>query len=153
VRTEGSVRDLKSGLRLQGAGVHHLDGTTALAWVRSRHLQVLRDRRWVPVEGLDPTRTEHAAQVLAQALARLDDPVTVQRAAWAVGPRLRRDERLGAFGLVDLGRGARGALASGSVRTVPARASGTEVPFAFPAPQTWEALAPFRSDGCAVPGS
>ena len=41
------VRDIYSGLDLPGAGCTTFDGNDALAWVRSRHLEVLRNRVWV----------------------------------------------------------------------------------------------------------
>jgi len=40
-------RDTASGLVIEEAGVHHLDGTQALAYVRSRHFEELKDGVWV----------------------------------------------------------------------------------------------------------
>src|SRR5207253_9978950 len=100
VRGYRPVRDVRAQLDLATAGVHHLDGRGALAWVRSRSPQVLVDGRWVADPAIDPTRTAHAREVLSQVAARLDDPLTVQRAAWAAGPNLRRDDDLGLRGMV-----------------------------------------------------
>ena len=150
VRVERPTRDVRARLDLATAGEHRLDGRGALAWVRSRSPQVLVDGRWVGDTTADPTRTAHAKDVLTQVAARLDDPVTVQQAAWSVGPRLRRDDDLGPVGMVALGRSLQDALASGHEVTVPARARGTAVPFAFVTPETTRALQPLVSDGCAA---
>ena len=152
VRTRAPLRDRKSGLDLPRAGVHELDGAGALAWVRSRHPEVLVDGRWVPDPASDPTRTTHAAQVLRQVADHLDDPVTVQRVAWSAGPTLRRDDGLDPAGLVRLGQDLRTAVRS-PVLTVPARASGTDVPFAFVTEATTRALAPLRTRSCSGAGN
>lgn len=149
VRVDRPTRDVRARLDLSSAGAHHLDGRGALAWVRSRSPQVLVDGRWTRDPTADPTRTTHARDVLTQVADRLDDPVTVQRAAWSVGPRLRRDGDLGPLGMLALGRSLRDALAAGREVTVPARVRGTAVPFAFVTPATTRALEPLASDGCA----
>jgi LCP family protein required for cell wall assembly len=148
VRVDRPIRDVRAQLDLGTAGVHHLDGRGALAWVRSRSPQVLVDGRWVADAAADPTRTTHAREVLSQVASRLDDPLTVQRAAWEVGPSLRRDDDLGARGMVVLGRAMQDALDAGREVTVPARLRGTAVPFAFVTPETTRALEPLVSDRC-----
>ena len=145
VRTTAPVRDRRAALSLERAGLHRLDGRHALAWVRSRHPEVLVDGRWVPDPTSDPTRTSHAVEVLTQVRAHLDDPVSVQRGAWDVGPRLRRDRGLGAAELVRLGAALGAATQANRLVSVPARLSGTEVPFAFVTPETEQALRPLRS--------
>ena len=147
VTAERPTRDRRAKLDL-AAGVHQLDGRGALAWVRSRSPLVLVDGRWVPDPTADPTRTAHAKEVMSGVVAELDDPVALQRAAWSVGPRLRRDDDLGATRLVALARSLRAALDSGSEVTVPARVSGTAVPFAFVTAETTRALEPLVSTGC-----
>jgi len=148
VRVARPTRDVRAELDLPTAGEQHLDGHGALAWVRSRSPQVLADGQWVPDRAADPTRTSHAKEVLSQLVRRLDDPLTIQRAAWAVGPRLRRDDGLGTTGLVRLARSLQDALDDGSEVTVPARVRGTSVPFAFVTPETTRALQPLVSEGC-----
>ncbi|HET8768636.1 MAG TPA: hypothetical protein VFM86_15025, partial [Pedococcus sp.] len=108
--------------------------------------------RWVPDPASDPTRTTHAAQVLRQVADHLDDPVAVQRAAWSAGPTLRRDDGLDPAGLVRLGQDLRTAVRS-PVVTVPVRASGTDVPFAFVIEETTRALAPLRTRSCSGAGN
>lgn len=148
VKTAGPLRDRRARLALDSAGVHHLDGSQALAWVRSRHPEVLVDGRWRRPADADPTRTRHAVEVLGQAADRLDSPLTVQRALWRAGPRVRRDDGLGPRGLAALALGLRSALESGRVSTVPVELTETEVPVAFPTSETDEALEPFRTPGC-----
>ena len=149
VSVDRPTRDRRARLDL-AAGVHQLDGRGALAWVRSRSPLVLVDGQWVPDPTADPTRTAHAKEVLSDVVAQLDDPVAVHRAGWSVGPRLRRDDDLGATGMVALARSLRDALDAGGEVTVPARVSGTAVPFAFVTPGTTKALEPLVSAGCGA---
>jgi polyisoprenyl-teichoic acid--peptidoglycan teichoic acid transferase len=142
------TRDRRAQLDLPG-GTQRLDGRQALAWVRSRHPQVQRAGKWVADPAADPTRSTHAAQVLGTVSARLDDPVTVQRALWAAGPSLRRDGGLGVPQLLALAKALRGAAAAGVV-TVPAQFEDTTVPFAFVTDATTAALRPLQSPGCAA---
>jgi LCP family protein required for cell wall assembly len=148
VTTTEPLRDRRSGLLLPRAGTQALDGEQALAWVRSRQPEALRHGRWVPVTDADRTRTTHAVDVMRQAAGALDDPFAAQRAAWAVGPRVRRDGGLGALEGASLARHLRQALSAGRVSTVPVRQTTTTVPVAFPTAGTEAALEPFRSASC-----
>jgi LCP family protein required for cell wall assembly len=148
VATREPLRDDKSGLHLPRAGTQLLDGEQALAWVRSRQPEVLRDGRWVPVADVDRTRTTHAVEVLGQSADALGAPLTAQRAAWAVAPRVRRDADLGVVEMASLARHLREALAADRVSTVPARQTTTKVPVAFPTSGTEAALEPFRTGSC-----
>jgi LCP family protein required for cell wall assembly len=150
VSTREPLRDLKAGLSLPRAGRHHLGGEQALAWVRSRQPEVLRDGRWTPLAGADRTRTSHAVDVLEQAAAGLDGPVAAHRALWALGPRLRRDDGLGVRATASLALDLRAAVAAGRVRTAPARSTSTEVPVAFATAETRAALAPFQTPSCTT---
>ena len=152
VRTTAPLRDRRARLSLKHPGVHRLDGRGALAWVRSRHPEVRVNGHWEPDASSDPTRTQHAIEVLSQVRAGLDDPVTVQRAAWGAGPRLRRDDGLGVTQLVRLGNALGSATAAHRLVTVPARLTGTQVPFAFVTAQTRQVLAPLRTSSCPAPG-
>lgn len=151
VRTATPLRDRRAQLLLDSPGLHHLDGRAALAWVRSRHPEAQVNGRWVPDDTSDPTRTAHAVDVLSQVRAGLDDPLTAQRAAWGVGPRLRRDGGLGPAGLLRLGEALGSATEANRLVSVPARLTDTEVPFAFVTAQTRQVLAPLRSSSCPVP--
>lgn len=152
VRTANPVRDRRAALSLETAGVHALDGRQALAWVRSRQPEVFAAGAWVPDSSSDPTRTRHAVEVLTQVREHLDDPVSVQRAAWEVGPRLRRDRGLGVPELLRFGDALSSATEANRLVSVPARLSGTEVPFAFVTPETERVLGPLRSRRCPAPG-
>ena len=87
VEVPAPVRDSHSGLLIERAGNHHVDGATALAMVRSRHPEEQVDGRWVPAT-VDPDgRTETAGAVLA-AMADAGDrtavrPWRLQQLAWA----------------------------------------------------------------------
>jgi LCP family protein required for cell wall assembly len=148
VTTREPLRDNKSGLRLPRAGTQVLDGAQALAWVRSRQPEALRDGRWVPVTDADRTRTAHAVEVIGQAADGLADPLAAQRAAWSVAPRVRRDADLGVVEMASLARHLREALAANRVGTVPVRQTTTWVPVAFPTSGTEAALEPFRTESC-----
>lgn len=149
VSTPAPMRDRRARLAIPAAGTHHLGGEQALAWVRSRHPEVLVGGRWTTPADADPTRSQHALDVLGQTAGRLDDPLTVQRALWSVGPRLRRDGGLGVVAAGSLARDLRAALHSGRLSTVPVRQSATAVPMAFPTRDTDTALEPFRTRTCA----
>jgi polyisoprenyl-teichoic acid--peptidoglycan teichoic acid transferase len=148
VRTSAPVRDRRAQLLLPTAGTHRLDGAQALAWVRSRNPEVQVDGRWVPDTASDPTRTRHAADVLGQVRAQVDDPVTAQRALWGVGPSLRRDDGLGPVGLARLASDLSDVVRAKRSVTVPARYTTTAVPFAFMTPQTHTALEPLATRSC-----
>lgn len=152
VSTTAPTRDDRAGLHLDRPGPHHLDGQQALAWVRSRHPQVLVDGRWASPAHWDPTRTSHAVEVLGQVTERLDGPLAAHRVAWSAAPRVRRDTGLGVREAASLALDLRAALQSGRVRTVPARMTTTQVPLAFVTPETEEALRPLRSASCTSSG-
>jgi hypothetical protein len=143
------MRDRRARLAIPAAGTHQLGGEQALAWVRSRHPEVLVGGRWTTPADADLTRSHHALDVLGQTAGLLDDPLTVQRALWSVGPRLRRDGGLGVVAAGSLARDLRAALHSGRLSTVPVRQSATAVPIAFPTRDTDTALEPFRTHTCA----
>ncbi len=63
--TDNPARDLKSGLNLPG-GCAPADGYMTLAWVRSRHMEVLVDGTWRGVGGSDFARQERQRDILFQ---------------------------------------------------------------------------------------
>ncbi len=78
------ARDDYSGLWIGEAGCRTLDGTTALAFVRSRHLQVLEGGEWVADEASDLSRIDRQQAFLRRAVARMlakggRNPVTLDR--------------------------------------------------------------------------
>lgn len=87
VDVPAAVRDPYSGLVLDRAGQHHVDGTTALAMVRSRHPERNVDGRWVAAP-VDPDGRAVAAGAVLTALADAGGraavrPWRLQQAAWA----------------------------------------------------------------------
>ncbi|MEX1038848.1 MAG: LCP family protein [Acidimicrobiia bacterium] len=60
------TRDLKSHLLIEEPGCQTADGTTTLAWVRSRHGEELRGEDWVAVGGSDFGRQGRQQDVLFQ---------------------------------------------------------------------------------------
>jgi polyisoprenyl-teichoic acid--peptidoglycan teichoic acid transferase len=70
------ARDLKSGFEVD-AGIQRLDGAMALAFVRSRTYQELRDGRWVTDGSGDIGRTGRQQQLLLAILDQLARPSNV----------------------------------------------------------------------------
>jgi len=77
---EYPTRDLKSGLEVDDAGPRTVDGATALAYVRSRHTEQLRDGDWQSVAGGDIQRTGRQRKVLSGIVGRLTSPSMLFRA-------------------------------------------------------------------------
>jgi LCP family protein required for cell wall assembly len=89
------VRDPAAGLHLATAGPRHVDGSTALALVRSRNPQQLVDGAWVPAP-VDPDGRASAAAGVLHALAdaaegSLTRPWRLQALAWAASGELTVD--------------------------------------------------------------
>lgn len=72
-------RDRKSGLDVP-AGRQTVDGATALAYVRSRSLEELRDGSWVAAGGGDIARTGRQREVLLQIIDTASSPMGLLRA-------------------------------------------------------------------------
>lgn len=76
-------RDAKSGLNVD-AGTHRIDGPTALAYARSRHLEEFRDDSWELEPGGDPQRTERQRIVLLEIIDSAFSPSQLVRAPWTM---------------------------------------------------------------------
>ena len=111
VSVPAPVRDAGSGLDLPRAGAVRLDGTQALALVRSRHPETMVDGRWTPVDDDAGTarRTASIGEVFGalagKARAARSSPWTLQRLAWAVTGGLRTDTHTGLTDLAGLDPG------------------------------------------------
>jgi anionic cell wall polymer biosynthesis LytR-Cps2A-Psr (LCP) family protein len=70
---EYPTRDRKSGLEVD-AGTQIVDGATALAYVRSRSTEELRDGEWRDAEGGDIARTGRQREVLRGVIGRALSP-------------------------------------------------------------------------------
>jgi LCP family protein required for cell wall assembly len=88
------TRDLKSHLLIEEPGCQTVDGTTALAWVRSRHGQELRNGSWVSVGGSDFGRQGRQQDVLFQLAGKaagFSSPTTLVNTLSAVTGSVRLD--------------------------------------------------------------
>jgi LCP family protein required for cell wall assembly len=68
------ARDLKSGLEIAEAGTQVVDGSTALAYARSRSYEELIDGNWQATDGGDIARTGRQREVLMKILAKTSSP-------------------------------------------------------------------------------
>lgn len=108
VAVPAAVRDEPAGLWLPRAGRHHVDGTTALALVRSRHPEHLVDGAWVPAP-VDPDgRAGTAGTVLAALMDRVraaqSRPTRLQSLAWAASGAVAADAETSPTDLLELAR-------------------------------------------------
>lgn len=147
------IRDEMSGLNIPTAGTRTLSGIDALALVRSRHPQILRDGQWTALgeaEGAQ-RRSESTGLVMSALMAALADrastPWGARSLAHAVAGTLTTD---GGTGLIDLSRlgwalaGATGSRDSQDsqrleIATVPAPTQGDSF-IALPTQETYSAL-------------
>ena len=70
VCVDAPSRDAKSHLNIEEPGCQVVGGETALAWVRSRHMEQLVDGQWVAVGGSDFGRQRRQQDVLFQLAGR-----------------------------------------------------------------------------------
>jgi len=117
-------RDEKSGFRAD-AGNHKLDGEMAVAYTRSRSMQVLKDGSWEGQRGGDIARTQRQQEILV----RLFDQVTSPSSAFNLpgflptfAEQITADESLSLGVMAEIGRSALG-LPSGNIEraTLPVR--------------------------------
>jgi len=105
---ENAVRDTHSGLLVYTPGCVTLDGPTALAYARSRHLQVATDEGWVSDPTGDLGRITRQQEFLRASMGRfvqlnLGDVFTVKELVDAAVDHVRLDPELGLGELVSLG--------------------------------------------------
>ena len=106
------ARDANSGLQIDEAGTVTLDGTQALAYVRSRYYEQLVGDQWQRDPTGDIGRTERQRAFLTALLASVADtrnPLALARIPGAVGTGMRIDDDLTYFGALRLGWALRGA--------------------------------------------
>ena len=88
------TRDLKSHLLLEETGCQKADGETALAWVRSRHPEVLEGEEWVRSGGGDfsrQRRQQDALFQLAGKASKFSSPGSLTNTLSAVSSSVRLD--------------------------------------------------------------
>lgn len=94
------ARDTHSGLDIPTAGTHKLDGTQALAYVRSRYYEENIDGVWRtdPLSDLGRVERQRAfISALVARSARTWNPFSLVRVAGATGAGLRIDSTMGYF--------------------------------------------------------
>lgn len=112
VEFSAPTRDTHSGLDVPMAGPHRLDGTAAVAYVRSRYFEQLRDGGWRIDGTADLGRTERQRAVLSTLLRSATStrsPITVARLASAIGGGVVLDASTGVVDLVEIARSVDGA--------------------------------------------
>ena len=110
VRSDAVLADRNSGLVME-AGVNHLDGDRALAYVRARNILVLHDGRLVPDGVRNGQRSERAIEVMGALSDGLEvgvsSPLQSQRAVWTAAGAVTVDGGTGPFDLLALTSAAR----------------------------------------------
>jgi LCP family protein required for cell wall assembly len=94
---ETPARDTHSGLLVDEAGAQRLDGSQALAYVRSRYYEKLVDGSWQTDPTADIGRTERQRAFLTALMGELAgerNPLTLARVPGALGGGMKLDERL-----------------------------------------------------------
>lgn len=112
-----AARDSKSGLAVE-AGIHNVDGATALAYARSRSLEEFRDGEWVQAGGGDVARTGRQREVLLKIMNKASSLSGLARSPLvmnAVGSHLTADSGTSMFALLRTGWSMRTASETDSV--------------------------------------
>ncbi|MFQ5554407.1 MAG: LCP family protein [Acidimicrobiia bacterium] len=108
---EHPVRDWRAELDLP-AGCTSAGGAQALAWVRSRHTQELRDGAWRTMSGVnDLTRNRRQQDVILEMLSKLkafDSPADLSGIVRSVSKAFTLDDHLGVTDAVSLAWSMRG---------------------------------------------
>jgi LCP family protein required for cell wall assembly len=105
------AQDTESGLSVPQAGPVELDGDQALAYVRSRHYQELKDGQWVEDPLADIGRQARQRAFLTEVIGKLSDtrnPFSLASAAGDMSTGLRIDDEMTMFDAIRLGWGMRG---------------------------------------------
>ncbi len=92
------AKDDHSGLYVDQAGRNHLDGSQALAYVRSRYYTELIDGRWVTDPTADIGRTERQRAFLTALMDEIGgerNPIALLRVPGALGSGMKVDTTLG----------------------------------------------------------
>ena len=127
---DNAVRDRKSELDLP-AGCTNALGAQALAWVRSRSTQELRDGRWQVMPRVnDLTRTERQQDVILDMFSKLqsfDTVADLSRIVRSVSEAFTLDDQLGMADAISLAWGLRG-LSPGDIVRIEIPVESFETP-------------------------
>ena len=154
----GQMRDSYSGLALTGPGCRTLDGPTALAWVRSRHLERLVGTQWTDASPrADLDRQQRQQEFLRAFGSRVkaragSDPIEAVRIVDRLAQSLVVDSQFGKGEILALVR-ALFDVEPGSLdlATIPVEASSDGAHVVLAQPAASDALAVFQ--GRPVPAS
>lgn len=105
------ARDTHSGLDIATAGTHKLDGTQALAYVRSRYYEEYVDGTWKTDPLSDLGRVERQRNFMGALFGRVThvwNPVTLLKVGNSMGAGLKIDKEMTYFGTLALGWRLRG---------------------------------------------
>jgi LCP family protein required for cell wall assembly len=112
VEFAGQARDLNSGLKIDQGGVNHLDGTQALAYVRSRHYETLQANPknpakpiWVEDPLSDLGRVQRQRSFLTALMNQVTgtrNPIQLNSITSAMSVGLKLDNALGYFEAIRL---------------------------------------------------
>ncbi len=112
-------RDRQSGLDVD-AGTHKLDGERAVAYARSRHMEIYKDGKWQPGSTGDIARTGRQQEIMVALFDQMTSPSSAFNLPGflpTLAENIKADEGLGLGLMADLGRAALG-LRSGDVERV-----------------------------------
>lgn len=147
---------LYGGVDLTGPGCRTLDGSAALSWVRSRHLEIEQNGTWVEPSPRADLDRQARQQDFMRSLARTaeakvgDDPVAAVRLVDALIPALTIDVHFGKQEILGLVRALVGIdPGTAQLSTLPIQAAPDGATFMLREPDAETALAPFT--GGAVP--
>jgi LCP family protein required for cell wall assembly len=106
------AKDDHSGLYVDTAGKNHLNGSQALAYVRSRYYTELKDGKWVTDPTADIGRTERQRAFLTSLMHEITgerNPLALARVPGALGAGMKLDTTLGYLDALRLGWKLKGA--------------------------------------------
>lgn len=105
VTSDRMLRDRYTGLVLR-PGSQRLDGPEAVAWVRSRHIEVLDNNIWIPDVASDDGRQARQRTLLTtvvrKASEKMRNPLEAQRLAWLAAEVLTVDQKVNPIALAGL---------------------------------------------------
>ena len=141
------VRDANSGLNINESGKQLLDGDSALAYVRSRHKEVLdASGMWVDAETTLSGRSAQAREVMEAIGHRLDinplSPFTAIRRLWVLTGAVAMDSGSSPLDMRRLA-GVLRSISSAEELTLPVAEGGTAIPTAQLQPEAGEVLRQF----------
>jgi len=105
VTFDNPARDTHSGLSIERAGTVRLNGSQALAYVRSRYYEEQRGGKWIVDPTSDLGRTERQRQFLTtliKSASTARNPLVLVRLPGAFGEGIKRDTTLSYLGAIDL---------------------------------------------------